>query len=231
MTARYAVYLAPPPDSALWRFGSRVLGRDAASGEDVFGFAPSGFTASEWRDLTAEPRRYGFHATLKAPFRLSEGRTRRELEAAAAALAKAAPAFDLGPLQASAVRFAGGGFVALTPAEDSPALRALEARAVRELDAFRAPPNEAELARRRPERLTPRQRENLAAFGYPYVLDEFRPHFTLSGAVDDAEPLVRELARAFADSSAAPEFRVDALVLFTQEDGGPFRVSRRLPLE
>ena len=39
---RYAVYLAPPPESALWRFGSAVVGRDAASGEARSGFAPDG---------------------------------------------------------------------------------------------------------------------------------------------------------------------------------------------
>ena len=81
--ARYAVYLAPEPTSALWRFGSRVIGRDAASGEAIFGYAPAGFDAASWRAATDEPRRYGFHATLKAPLRLREGcgagrvRTRR----------------------------------------------------------------------------------------------------------------------------------------------------------
>ena len=71
---RWAVYLAPPPESALWRFGSDVIGRDAASGERNAGFALDGFDAAAWRALTSEPRRYGFHATLKAPFRLAEGR-------------------------------------------------------------------------------------------------------------------------------------------------------------
>ncbi len=31
---RFAIYLAPPPDTPLWRFGSEVLGYDAATGED-----------------------------------------------------------------------------------------------------------------------------------------------------------------------------------------------------
>jgi 2'-5' RNA ligase len=227
MSARYAVYLAPAPDSALWRFGSRVLGRDAATGASVEGFAPEGYTPQAWAEATAEPRRYGFHATLKAPFRVAPGRTLGELETTIAAIAAAAPAFDLGPLEVTALSFAGGGFVALTPPEVPPALRDLEARAVRDLDAFRAPPSEAETARRRPERLTPRQRELLRDYGYPYVLEEFRPHFTLSGAVADPGALAAALAKHYAP---AEPFRVDALALFAQDDGGPFRVLRRFPL-
>ena len=226
MSRRYAVYLAPPPGSDLWRWGSRVLGRDAATGESLPGFALEGFTPAQWAALTAEPRRYGFHATLKAPFRLAPGRTPDEWAAAVAKLAAATPAFDLGALQVSALRFAGGGFVALTPREVAPALRALEALAVRDLDAFRAPPDAAEIARRRPERLSARQRDHLAAYGYPYVLDEFRPHFTLTGALDDPDSVAARLAAEI----DAPSFPVDALVLFTQEDGEPFRIWRRLPL-
>ena len=87
---RYAVYLAPPPESALWRFGSAVVGRDAASGEPRLGFAPDGFDAAAWRDMTTEPRRYGFHATIKAPFRLAEDASLSDLSAALAELARAA---------------------------------------------------------------------------------------------------------------------------------------------
>ena len=87
--SRYAVYLAPPPTSALWRFGCDVLGRDAATGEPVWGFATAGIDAECWRALTAEPRRYGFHATLKAPFRLAAGLSGDELFNAVGALAEA----------------------------------------------------------------------------------------------------------------------------------------------
>ena len=86
---RYAVYLAPPPESALWRFGSDVIGRDAASGQQRPGFAAAGFDAEAWRDMTSEPRRYGFHATIKAPFRLADDASLSDLSAALAALARA----------------------------------------------------------------------------------------------------------------------------------------------
>ena len=226
---RYGVYLAPPPDSALWRFGSRILGRDAATGETVPGFAPTGRTLQQWRALTAEPRRYGFHATLKAPFHLREGFAQSQLEAAVAELAASLVAFEIAALHVSALKFAGGGFLALTPSHAPAALGALEARALRELDRFRRPPDEAELARRRPERLTARQRDHLAAWGYPYVLEDFRLHFTLSGAVDDPDALKPLLAEAFASAVEAPHFRVDALVLYAQAAGAEFLILRRFP--
>lgn len=81
---RYALYLAPPPDSDLWRFGCDVIGRDAKTGEDDRERCGSG-------------------------------------------------------------------------------------------------------------RLTPRQAYYLDAWGYPYVLDEFDPHFTLTNAIADADRVARLL--------------------------------------
>jgi 2'-5' RNA ligase len=232
MSTRYAVYFAPPPESDLWRFGSRVLGRDAATGATIEGYAPAGFSPQAWREIAAEPRRYGFHATLKAPFHLREGRTLAELEAAIAALAAETPPFDLGVLRASALKPHGGdaGFVALTPPERTSALAALESQALHRLDAFRAPPSPAEIARRRPERLSERQREYLALWGYPYVLEEFRLHFTLTGAVPAPEALLAKLAEDFAREVADPRFAVDAVALFEQHEGEAFRLRRRFGL-
>src|SRR4051794_24659558 len=107
---RYAIYFAPPPESALWRFGSGVLGYDASTGADAPLLAPDGFLPAEWRDLTAEPRRYGFHATLKAPFRLAEGATEADLAAAMARFAAQRP-----PVSTELFVTALGSFVALAP--------------------------------------------------------------------------------------------------------------------
>ncbi|MEN3351695.1 MAG: hypothetical protein V7632_5330, partial [Bradyrhizobium sp.] len=68
---RYAIYHAPAPDSVLHRFGSTMLGYDAASGDDLR--FPDGVTP-DWRELTQDPRKYGFHATLKAPISLADGK-------------------------------------------------------------------------------------------------------------------------------------------------------------
>jgi Protein of unknown function (DUF1045) len=231
MNARYALYLAPPPDSPLGRFGARVVGRDAATGRDLSGFAPQGYTPDAWREIAAEPRRYGFHATLKAPLRLKDGLPVGAFETRIAALASEFTPFNLGALRVSVLKSADSeiGFVALTAAR-SAALAALEARALEGLDEFRAPPSEAEIARRRPERLSPRQRDYLAAYGYPYVLEEFRLHFTLSGAVREPEALAEKLRDDFEQEVADPSFVVDALVLFEQKDGGDFLVRSRYPL-
>src|SRR5690606_21547575 len=72
--ARYAVYFAPAEDSALNRLASRWLGRCAYTGTR---YPPTGIgeiTPAAQEEITAEPRRYGFHATLKPPFRLPQGR-------------------------------------------------------------------------------------------------------------------------------------------------------------
>ena len=226
---RYAVYLAPPSDSPLARFGARVLGRDAESGETIAGYAPPGFAPGDWRALSCEPRRYGFHATLKAPFRLRDDASPADLQAALAAQATPWAPFSLGPLDVSIVRFAEGpGFVALTPRAPSAALAALEAALVHGLDALRAPLTAAEIARRRPERLSPRQRDYLGRFGYPFVLDEFRLHFTLSNALAEPEKIAAGLKADFARDVADPEFPVDALALFVEDEaGGDFRLARR----
>lgn len=235
VSARYALYLAPPPDSELWRFGSRVLGRDAESGEDIFGFAPEGWAEDAWRIAADEPRRYGFHATLKAPFRLREGLSFETLASGVETLAGDVGAFELGRLEVSWLAASQGrGFVALTPAADAAGrarLTELEARAVRELDRFRAPLSEAERARRAPERLSTRQRDYLDTFGYPFVLEEFRLHFTLSGPVAQPAALAASLAVDFGRAVAATRFQVDSLALFVQpESGAPFRIVRRFPL-
>lgn len=231
MSARYAIYLAPPPDSALWRFGARVLGRDAATRETVEGFAPAGLTPEAWRVIAAEPRRYGFHATLKAPVRLAPSRSLGEFEAAVAALTAEFAPFSLGRLRVSILKPKGSdvGFVALTPELRPDALATLEARTLVALDPFRAPPSESEIARRRPERLSDRQREYLGAYGYPYVREEFRLHFTLSGAVREPERLAEKLAADFAREVEDPAFAVDALVLFEQPEGGEFELRKRYP--
>lgn len=227
-SARYAVYLAPPPTSALWRFGCDVLGRDAVTGEKRSGFA---LDAEGWRERTAEPRRYGFHATLKAPFRMKDDKSVDELFGAVASLAGALAPFEAGPLGVSTIAAgANRAFVALTPIAPSTELSRLENAVVRALDCFRGPLTEHERLRRDPQRLSPRQRDYLETWGYPFALDEFRPHFTLTNAVADADTTAATLAREFARRVARPDLTVDALVLFAQNGvDGDFTILRRFP--
>ncbi len=225
---RYAIYLAPPPDTPLWAFGSRVLGYDAMTGKDMAGFAPDGFEPARWRHVTERPRIYGFHATLKAPFRLSPNTPFATLVDELDAFSRTSPRFDLGPLAVRAIPSGNDGFVALIPLRDTPELAVLERRVVRELDRFRAPLTDDDLRKRNPEKLTVRQRESLLSLGYPYVGPDYRFHMTLSDVVPDAADVADSLADAMANDIGTAHLSADALVLFCQESRSErFRVVRR----
>src|SRR5689334_12850066 len=109
---RYAIYYAAPRGSALDRFGVELLGYDAWSGDDLP--FPAELPAY-WRELTSDPRKYGFHATLKAPFALAPGKTETDLLAACADFALSPrPIPVIAPVVDSI-----GGFLAVVPAETS----------------------------------------------------------------------------------------------------------------
>jgi putative phosphonate metabolism protein len=174
---RYAIYYTPEPGSDLDRFGAELLGYDATTGEDIA--FPDGILqlAPDWRELTHDPRKYGFHATLKAPLALVPGKTEAELLAACEAFAGTLrPIPVIKPVVGSI-----SGFIAVVPAEPSAELERLAADCVSEFDTFRAPLTDEDRARRNPSMLTPRQREHLDRWGYPYVMQDFRFHMTLTG--------------------------------------------------
>lgn len=217
--ARYAVYFAPNRTDPLWTFGSSVIGYDAASGEDVTLLVPEGWTREDWRAATDEPRRYGFHATLKAPFRLAPGRTETDLVAALEEFGRSRPAPPPVPLSVQLVET----FAALVPARASHGLAALEEAALRAFEPFRAPLTPQERERRRPETLTSRQLRSLDAWGYPHVLDDFRFHMTLSGRLppDRAADTRLALARLAEEAGVPRPVPVDRVCLFRQPAGAP----------
>jgi putative phosphonate metabolism protein len=227
LSKRYALYYAPAPESPLWAFGCGALAYDAATGAELPTTPLAGYDAQGWRTLTADPRRYGFHATLKPPFHLADGVTETALrEAAATFVERRAPVV----LEHLAVRRLGR-FLALCPDGRPLALHRLADDVVREFDRFRAPLNEVDRARRNPDRLTDRQRCYLDMWGYPYVFEEFRFHMTLTGQVDPdrvtaVEAALHEVYRPWAETPVA----VDALVLFVQpEPAARFRIMQRFP--
>lgn len=228
MSSRFAIYLAPPSGSPLHETGSALLGRDAATGQ-ALAFPPlETITPDRWRQITEDARGYGFHGTLKPPFRLKEGESIAGFEKALAAFAAARLTFDAPPLVLRAI----SGFLALVPEQDDPRILALAADCVTAFDRFRAPAPPEELARRRKAGLSPRQDQYLLQWGYPYVLEEFRLHFTLSSRLEPAER--EQAAKALADyvgQFARQPFRVEALVLFEQaKTGAPFLIRSRYAL-
>lgn len=181
--ARYAIYFTPAQGSALERIGSAVLGRCAWTDRILAQPLLPGIHAARLLELTASPRHYGLHGTLKPPFFLSDKTIETELLGAVAALATRRKAFDLPPLQLETI----GSFLALTPSDPCSELDDLARNCVVDLDRFRQPPGPEELARRRGKGLTPAQDRLLARWGYPYVLEEFRFHLTLTGGIPDLD--------------------------------------------
>jgi putative phosphonate metabolism protein len=218
---RYAVYYAPMPGTPMHGQGSIWLGRDAHTGETLAQPDIEGL----WQ-LTSEPRRYGFHATLKAPIALREGITPEALMRACAALAADTASFRV-KLKAGLL----DGFLALVPDGDLAALQDLAARCVRELDGFRRPPAEDELARRRRAPLNARQDANLLRWGYPYVFDDFRFHMTLTERLEpgDSDRLLSAARTHFAAELVEP-VTIDGLTLFQEPlPGAPFLALRHFP--
>ncbi|MCU0832672.1 MAG: DUF1045 domain-containing protein [Rhizobiaceae bacterium] len=230
--ARYAIYLAPPAASPLWRFGSAVLGYDAETGEDMLGFHPAAMHEAAWRAATARARAYGFHATLKAPFRLAPNRHEVELVEALEDFAQTVDPLAQIRLNLAVLDESGaGGFLALIPETRSEALSALERETVSRLDAFRAPLSDAEIAKRNPAQLTPRQRLHLAEFGYPFVFEDFQPHFTLSDRLPEPHGVALDIGARLASEVGRPQIIVDQLALFRQATPDErFRVFARVPL-
>lgn len=220
---RYAVYYAPEP-GPLAEFGARWLGWDLAQGQPV---AHPDMDSLNIAELTKTPRKYGLHGTVKPPFHLSDGFSFNDLEEASQDLCRHLPPVQLDGLHLSRL----GGFLALTPVGDTQALADLASTIVAELDAFRASPSEAELARRRKANLSAQQEALLQRWGYPYVMEEFRFHITLTGRMSrpEAETLRTRLEPVFASILPHP-FRIQSLALVGEDTDGRFHLIRRLPL-
>jgi putative phosphonate metabolism protein len=212
---RYAIYYVSAPGSDLDRFGAQLLGYDAFSGEDlpfpdaILPLVP------DWRDLTRDPRKYGFHATLKAPLSLAQDRTEAELLTACESFAGASRTI---PVIAPVVDSISG-FVAVVPREPVAELERLAADCVSALDSFRAPLTADDRERRNPSQLTPRQREYLDRWGYPYVFEEFRFHMTLTGRLgaERREPVLTMLRNRFSPLGLNT-LAIDRMALFRQDN-------------
>ena len=223
---RYAIYLAPSPDTPLWRAASRVIGRDAVTGETLPFPTLAPCDADDWAEVTAEPRRYGFHATLKAPFELAEDADEAFLVEAARGFAATRHGFSVADLSVRAMK----SFVALTPDAPNADLDGLAADCVVAFEPFRAPLSPAERARRIAGLADPRHVEAVDRWGYPWVFEDFRFHMTLTGPLPDGRrETVRDGLAAFIGDVARP-LAVDAITVFRQDRrDAPFKVLERFP--
>jgi putative phosphonate metabolism protein len=220
---RYAIYFMPAPESPLWRFGSAVLGYDADGGDPVKP-PPGLFSTASARDYVAEPQKYGFHATLKAPFALSAGCQEHHLFDHARAFVRGRRPFVVNPLRIAPI----GPFLALVPSRREADLDALANDCVCEFDGFRAAASAEELARRRAASLTLRQSELLERWGYPYVFEEFCFHMTLTSRLPAR--VHNQFHRALESLYApiAEPLRIDSIAIFRQSSSTDrFRVLQR----
>lgn len=203
MTERFAIYFAPATNSALWQA------------------AESWFAQPDLPAISVSARRYGFHATIKAPMALSDGMDRASLEMALTEFAAARAPMSLGQIAPTPIE----GFLALICAPQPQAVTDLAAAVVTAFERFRAPMSAEDRARRLRAPLTARQIELMDAYGYPYVLEQFQFHMTLT---DRLEPTLlaamRERATAWFQAALSAPIWLDRLVLFHEaEPGGMFR--------
>jgi hypothetical protein len=216
---RCAIYYIPPREHSLCAAAGTWLRRDPYTGAAISGQVAG--LDEEWHaTLTAAPRRYGFHATIKAPFRLAEPWTVEDVAASLADFALNAAPFELA-LRISRI----DEFFAYVPVVQLAELDTLAGDVVMAFEPFRAPLNDADLARRSLDRLSPEQRDNVMNWGYPYVFDQFRFHMTLTGAVapDHVQDVESALYRHF--GSADAQVDVSQLVLAVEPiEGAPFIV-------
>jgi putative phosphonate metabolism protein len=220
MAPRYAIYFTPALKSAFCAFGSRVLGYDAAKGRRVPHYQSIMDEVPDWHLLTQDPAQYGFHATLKAPFELHPSRTEADLISEIERAAVELVAVDLGALIVGKI----SNFIAFLPRQVPTRLFELADVLVKQFDCFRAPMSGTDRARRRPNRLTDRQRVYLDQWGYPFVLDEFRFHMTLSGPIEPQRiDFVRDILERLFKAEVADwdeSVTIDAISVFKQPRRG-----------
>ena len=220
MNGRFAVYYTPATTSELAQFAADWLGGEAG--------AAAGIPEDLHRDIVRIPAAYGFHATLKAPFALAPGTSGDELATATAALAAEFTPFGAPPLELATV----DGFLALVLREPSAAVNELAAACVTELDRFRAPLANRERERRTAQGLSARQEALLDRWGYPFVLDEFLFHMTLTRRLDDGlgARIAGSLGRRMVTLIGRP-WCLDSISLVHQASRDePFTMRARFPL-
>lgn len=218
---RYAVYYTPPEHHPLTGLAEQWLGRSAFTNAGIAQLQVDEFTAAELTEFTQDPRRYGFHATLKAPFRLADGKNEAGLQQALEQFSRALQPF-LQKMKVARI----GKFFAIVPDGPSPEIDQLADNVVEAFEPFRAPLSPEEFARRNPDSLSQSQLNNLQQWGYPHVFNDFRFHMTLTGPVpeDRAATMQRVLERLFAPLLEDP-LAIDRLALFIEpERAAPFTV-------
>lgn len=213
---RHAIFFAPADDSPLGIYGATVLRRRATDpGEWTNPQIPVNFdNTAVWRACVETPARYGFHATLQAPFELHPAYTYQtlldELEVFCSQqqpllLTELAPrrtrrfdalAFDTQPLE----------------------VKEFASTCVQRFNKYCAPLHPQDIVRRQKKALSPTQLSNLEQYGYPYIFDDFNFHMTLSGTMPDDDNGHLQWLRVLFDEMVTETPLLDRLCVFYQAD-------------
>lgn len=226
---RYAIYFVPPASTEFFRFGSAVLGYDCYTGASLKHLSFFDSEPDFWDAVTANPRRYGFHATLKAPFHLLPSCREAQLVSALHSFA------GLGhqiPTLTPSVQILSG-FAAIVPSVAAPAADDLAGKCMTIFDAFRAPMSVQERAWRVASGLNQSQIVNLERWGYPYLLADFRFHMTLTGKIglERHSRVLDILQRALSRACKNPAVAIEQISLVRQDDdNSSFRVIEQATL-
>ena len=219
MFKRYAVYFVPKGELA--KFGRAWLGWDCRKGQYISSENAFSEPLTNQEHFTKKPRKYGLHATLKAPFRMQVTQSEPALRNAFHGFCNHQKPAASGNLTLSEQ----GGFISLRPQRQSAALFELGKNCLEAFDPFRAPLDQNDLNRRRNARLSPRQNDFLHQWGYPYVLQEFQFHITLSSRLSilQREKIIPALKNLLAHELDCP-FIIAHLALMGEDRNGQFHI-------
>jgi hypothetical protein len=226
---RYAVYFVPNIEQQWWAQASHWLGRCAVSQQ--FSAQPliAEVSPKRFAEFTAHPRRYGFHATMRAPFVLASEYQPSDLIRHVSALCQDLKPFVLPRLRVTLLEQ----FLALVPERDVPQITLLEQQCVTQLNDFAEPLGPEDLIRRRSAGLSSHEDALLLRWGYPYVLDRFRFHCSLTGALTKASPeeVSALTLAAHQHFDHLPLCVFDALAIFAEPtQGADFVLLEQCPL-
>ena len=217
--SRYAIYYIP--DLPLFQIGSDWLGWNSITGQETT-------LSANHRRITDRPRKYGFHATVKPPFSLASNSTQGDLQDAFQTFCATVSPATGGTLKINRL----GRFLAMTQDVQSNDVTELAASTVSHFDKFRAPLSDQDIAKRRQRRLTPQQDALMLRWGYPYVMQEFKFHMTLTGPLAPNEiDSIEQRANTRFQEFIGQSLNIASLSLLGEDrDSGRFHVIEKLSL-